>query len=112
MSGSDTKWLTLTEPAKKEDGQENINPKTSKVYSHTLNKNENKKNEKEPDYRGACHLVFSEEVQSIIKDNGGKLFCKIGGWGRDGANGKFISLQLQHPVESEQPVAESEQSEF
>jgi len=111
MSENQTRWLEITEPYKI-DGQENINPKTNKPYSSTLNRNEDRKNDKEPDFRGAAHLRFDEEILSIIAENEGKLFCKIGGWEKDGANGKFLSLQLQHPVESEQPVVAAEPSEF
>jgi len=111
-----TRWLDISEPLKKTDEtgnrQDNINPVTSKPYSSTLNRNENKRTEKEPDYRGPLHLAFSDEVLEIIKTNGGKLKCSLSGWERDGVNGKFMSLQVQHAVDAPQPVAAGAQEEF
>ena len=106
-----TNWLTITEPMKI-DGQDNLNPVTNKPYSSTLNRNEVKKHEKSPDYSGPLHLQFSDEILEIIKNNGGKLKCSLSGWERDGVNGKFMSLQVQHAVKSEEPVAATEQVEF
>jgi len=94
MAENSTKWVDITE------GRDSINPRTGKSYSHTLNRNETKKNEKEPDYRGMLHLVFSKELMTIISDNEGKLSCNLSGWQRDGTNGKFLSLQLQHAIDS------------
>ena len=91
-----TRWVDVTE------GRDAINPKTEKSYSHTLNRNEKKQTDKEPDYRGMLHLVFSPELLSIINDNEGKLSCNLSGWQRDGKNGKFLSLQLQHAIDSEE----------
>ena len=110
MPENNTRWVDITE------GRESINPKTEKSYSHTLNRNEKKKNEKEPDYRGMLHLIFGEETLATIKENNGKLSCNLSGWQRDGANGKFLSLQLQHaidsvPVEGESTEGESTESE-
>ena len=95
MAENSTRWVDITEP------RDSINPKTEKSYSHTLNRNESKKNEREPDYRGMLHLVFSPEVLEIIQSNGNKLSCNLSGWQRDGKNGKFLSLQLQHAIEVE-----------
>ena len=97
---SSAKWVDVSE------GRDSINPKTGRTYSHTLNRNENKKSDKEPDYRGMIHINLSEEVSNIIKHNGGKLSCNLSGWQRDGVNGKFLSLQLQHAIEA--PEAEEE----
>jgi len=111
-----TRWLDVSEPLKivDENGnkQDNINPVTKKQYSSTLNRNENKNKDSEPDYRGPVHLYFSEEMLAIISRNNGKLKCNLSGWDRDGTNGKFMSLQLQHPVDAPEPVAAGEQSEF
>jgi len=104
-----TRWLDVTEPLKKADETgnkiDNINPVTGKPYSSTLNRNENKKHEKEPDYRGPVHICLSDELMEIAKANGGKLKCSLSGWERDGINGKFMSLQLQHAVDAPEPVA-------
>jgi hypothetical protein len=90
---SNARWVDVSE------GRDSINPKTGRTYSHTLNRNEKKQSDKEPDYRGMLHLHFSEEVLNIIKHNNGKLSCNLSGWQRDGINGKFLSLQLQHAIE-------------
>ena len=92
-----TRWVDVTE------GRESNNPKTGKPYSHTLNRNENKKTEREPDYRGMLHLVFSPELLEIITSNDNKLSCNLSGWQRDGKNGKFLSLLLQHAIDAESP---------
>jgi len=98
-----TRWVDVTE------GRDVTNPDTGKTYSHTLNRNEHKKGEKEPDYRGTLHLVFGEELLEIIKANEGKLKCNLSGWKRDGSNGPFVSLQLQHPIDP--PVSEEAATE-
>ena len=98
-----TRWVDVTE------GKDAINPKTSKKYSHVLNKNTEKKNDKEPDYRGKLHLNFSEELLKIIADNDGRLSTNLSGWKRDGEFGPFVSLQLQHPIDP--PVEEGAEEE-
>ena len=105
MPENNTRWVDITE------GRESINPKTEKSYSHTLNRNEKQKNEKEPDYRGMLHLTFGKEILATIKENNGKLSGTLSGWQRDGANGKFLSLQLQHAIDSVPVEGESTESE-
>ena len=98
-----TRWVDVTE------GKDAINPKTNKKYSHVLNKNSDKKSDKEPDYRGVLHLAFSSELLEVINANEGKLKCNLSGWKRDGEYGPFVSLQLQHPIDA--PVAEGVEEE-
>jgi len=98
-----TRWVDVTE------GKDAINPKTNKKYSHVLNRNTEKKNDKEPDYRGVLHLAFSSELLGVINANEGKLKCNLSGWKRDGEYGPFLSLQLQHPIDA--PVAEGAEGE-
>ena len=89
-----TRWVDVTE------GRDSTNPRTNKPYSHTLNKNEDKKSDKEPDFRGMLHLAFSDELLGIINENKGKLSTNLSAWRRDGTNGPFLSMQLQHPIDS------------
>jgi len=98
-----TRWVDVTE------GKDATNPKTGKKYSHVLNRNTDKKSDKEPDYRGVLHLAFSEELLGIISSNEGKLKCNLSGWKRDGEYGPFVSLQLQHPIDA--PVEEGAEEE-
>jgi hypothetical protein len=89
-----TRWVDVTE------GRDETNPKTDKPYSHTLNKNEKKQGDKEPDYRGMLHLRLTAELMEIITNNDGKLSCNLSAWRRDGKNGPFLSMQLQHAIDA------------